>query len=343
MKAIGNLSIFITGAGGSIGSLLSLRIARLRPQQLTLLDSSEHALYRLRMFLEAENLCDRVTLLLGSVGDELLLEETIQSTSPDIIFHAAAHKHLPLLEEYALAAIRNNTLATNTLLRVAAEHKIRRTILLSTDKAASPTSVLGVTKHIAEIDTLCHGGIVVRLVNVLGSEGSVVPAFLRQMAADQAIAITHPGATRYFVTDEEAVDLLLTASVEAPDATTLVPAVYESQSIVELAHFLRRQCTPSSSSTIRYIGLSAGEKQNESLWSRDEDALAESFHDCLRVIVRRRPMDGAGEMDGMLALLRMAVDTRNLPQAMNQIQSLVPDYAPSRTVLQKVREHLEAR
>ncbi len=377
LDAIRNRSIFITGAGGSIGSLLSLRLARIRPRRLTLLDSSEQALYRLRACLAAEDLVDQATLRLGSVTDIRLLQDVFQSTSPDTIFHAAAHKHLPLLEEHPLAAIANNTLATNTLLRVGAEHRIRRMILLSTDKAVAPVSVLGLTKHVAEMDTIGHGGIVLRLVNVLGTHGSVVPAFLNQIAADQPVTITHPAAKRYFLTPEEAVDMLLTASIDAPLGATLVPAVFQSQSIVELARFLLAHCSPASSlgvfhasesarestgnprkeseargmgpghlgmgetlsSALRYIGLSAGEKQDERLWSADEVLLAESFHDSLRVIARRRTIEKTISLDAMLETLRIAVTARDLSKAMTHMQSLVPDYVPSSTVLQQLRMH----
>lgn len=339
LNSIKERSIFITGAGGSIGSLLSLRIARLGPRRLTLIDVSEQALYRLRVSLKAQNLDDRVTLLLGSVADRHLLEEAFSLTSPDLIFHAAAHKHLSLIEEYALAAIANNTLATNTLLRLASEYKIARTILLSTDKAVSPTSILGVTKHVAEMDTLCHRGIVVRLANVLGSEGSVVPTFLKQITTDHPINITHPAATRYFLTSDEAVDLLLTASMESPHTTTLIPAIFNSRSILELAHFLGRQCAHPCSSNIRYIGLSRGEKLQESLWSKDEEVLSHSFHGSLRVIAGKYPTYPASEMLARLESLRISVTSRNLPQAIRDLQSLVPDYSPSETVLGQIRSY----
>ncbi len=374
------MSIVITGAGGSIGKLLSLRIAHIRPRRLILLDCSEQALYHLRACLKVNNLYDQVTLLLGSITDARLLHETFHSTSPDTIFHAAAHKHLPLLEEHPLAAIANNALATDTLLRVAAEHNVLRTILLSTDKAASPASVLGITKHVAEMNTLRHGGVVLRLVNVLGTHGSVVPAFLNQIAAGKPITVTHPSAKRYFLTPEEAVDLLLTASIGASEATTLVPAVFQSHSILDLARFLLAHYAPSScssvfhssdtpehfslkprnqngthgfeeshfviggarSSAIRYIGLSAGEKQDETLWSADEVPLAESFHDSLRVIARRKTLESAISLDATLDTLRVAVSARNLSQAMAYMQSLVPDYVPSATVLQQLHRHTGA-
>ncbi len=339
LNSIADRSIFITGAGGSIGSLLSLRIARLKPRRLTLLDISEQALYRLRISLEAENLTDQVTLLLGSVADHLLLREAFSCSSPDILFHAAAHKHLPLIEEYALAAIANNTLATNMLLCAAAEYKISRTILLSTDKAVSPTSILGATKSVAEMDTLCHRGIVVRLVNVLGTEGSVVPAFLKQIENHQPITITDPKATRYFLTSEEAVDLLLTASIESAPATTLVPAIRSPQSILDLAHFLLTQLASPCASTIRYVGLGVGEKRHENLWSEDEEVLAESLHGSLQVVARQRPIYALDRINTMLGPLRIAVASRNLPEAMDHMQSLVPGYTPSETILRQIRIH----
>lgn len=339
LTTIADSSIFITGAGGSIGSLLSLRIARLKPRRLTLLDISEQALYRLRILLEAENLTDRVALLLGSVADHRLLREAFSCSSPNVLFHTAAHKHLHLIEEYGLAAIANNTLATNVLLCIAAEFKIGRTILLSTDKAVSPTSILGATKSVAEMDTLSHSGIVVRLVNVLGTEGSVVPAFLKQIEAGRPITITDPEATRYFLTSEEAVDLLLTASLEAPPATTIVPPLLHSHCIVDLARFLLTQRSSPCSSTIRYVGLGMGEKRHEHLWSNEEELLPESFHRSLRILARKKNIQTPAQMDTMLEPLRIAVCSRDLPGAMDQMQSLVPDYTPSENVLRQIRIH----
>jgi len=339
LDSIADRSIFITGAGGSIGSQLSLRIARLRPRKLTLLDISEQALYRLRASFESEMPGNRVSFLLGSVADSQLLDEAFSFTAPDLIIHAAAHKHLTLVEEHVLAAIANNTLATNTLLQLAAKHKIARTILLSTDKAVSPTSVMGATKHAAELDTLCHGGIVVRLANVLASEGSVAPIFMRQIAAGQPITITDSETRRYFLTGEEAVDVLLTASTEAPHSATVVPAISKSQSILDLAHFLAGHSTIHRPLNIRYIGLGVGEKQHEALWSLDEEAFSESFHGSLRVITNQRPIHRASEMRAKLELLRIAVNSRKLPQAVAYLQSIVPDYTPSDTVRRQVLEY----
>ena len=178
-------NILVTGAGGSIGSALAVRLARLLPHKLIVLEASESNLHELRSRFDRSQSADQPVsdsiCYLGSVTDEALLDEIFAQHQPDWIFHAAAHKHVPLLEDHPLAALTNNVLGTHALC-MRAEAGRSRMVLLSTDKAAAPASMMGATKRVAELIVLAMGGTVVRLGNVLASRGSVVETFTRQIA-----------------------------------------------------------------------------------------------------------------------------------------------------------------
>ena len=224
LDALAQLPILITGAGGSIGSALALRLGALSPPKLVLLEASESNLYALERDWAAAGIATPRSFILGSAADGALLEEVFSAHAPRIVFHAAAFKHVPLMEEQPLAAIANNIFVTETLVRRAAIHGAR-VVLLSTDKAVAPASVMGATKRVGEQIVLASGGTVLRLGNVLASRDSVAEIFARQIAQGGPITITDPAARRYFLTLDEAVNLLLTV------------AAYSEQSILLVARF----------------------------------------------------------------------------------------------------------
>ena len=328
-----NTAILVTGAGGSIGSALSLRLAALCPRKLVLLDASEQALYRLQVLLDNAGLLTHTRLILGNCCNSALLEDILEPQQ--LIFHAAAHKHVPLLERHPFEAIANNTIATLTLSESATRAGAARIVLLSTDKAAAPASILGATKRIAERVMLAHGGIALRLANVLGPEGSVSETFSRQIAAGGPITITARDAERYFLTGTEAVDLLLASALAAPARSLLAPQLTERHRITELARFLSSQLSPTNGPPVVFTGHRPGDKLREVFWFSDEHPSPSSIPGLLQIQASSHEIDLAVSI---LGTLREAVMKRDLPLAMDCIVRMVPGYSPSGTIMAQLKQ-----
>jgi FlaA1/EpsC-like NDP-sugar epimerase len=326
--------ILITGAGGSIGSALALRLGAIGPPRLVLLEASESNLYLLERDWAAAlaanpRAATPMTPILGSVADEELLEEIFAAHAPRIVFHAAAFKHVPLMEEQPLAAISNNIFATEALTQAAAAHGAR-VLLLSTDKAVAPASVMGATKRVAEQIVLASGGTVLRLGNVLASRDSVAEIFARQIAQGGPITVTDPAARRYFLTLDEAVDLLLTAAAHAEPAALLAPVLPATHYIAELARFMVRELNPEQEIAIQFTGPRPGDKESEALWSAADQTKASSL-DGMVLVETALPTEA--QLANRLAGLRAALDARDLRDALTHLRGLVPDYTPSGAVL----------
>lgn len=321
-------SVLVTGAGGSVGSALSLRLAALGVAKVVLLEASESHLFALQNAF-ADAAPDAATaFVLGGVGDGALLNELFAEHEPHMVFHAAAFKHVPLLEEQPFAAITNNITGTRVLARTAVQHGAR-VVLLSTDKAVEPTSVMGATKRIAEMMILAAGGTAVRLGNVLASRGSVAEVFAEALRAGHIMTVTDPAARRYFLTMEEAVNLLLAAALAEPGlfAAALDAPYY----IADLARFLARMLAPEREVTIEFTRLRNGDKEAELLWSARETVRPASVGlyaiESLQVRV----------LDEKLDALESAVRARDAAAALIMLQALVPDYTPS-TALRALAE-----
>ncbi len=331
LDAFVDTHILITGAGGSIGSALAPRLAQSGASRMVLLEASETRLYQLKQAMADTNGNADATFVLGSAGDGATLEELFAVYQPSIIFHAAAHKHVPLLETQPLAAIANNVFATEALVAAGAKHGAR-VVLLSTDKAVQPASVMGATKRVAERIVLASGGTVLRLANVLGSSGGVTEAFAQQIAHGGPMTVTDAEARRYFLTMEEAVDLLLAAahlSENTATAMLLGPALEADHSIAELAGFMARTLAPGREISIHFTGLRPGDKLVERLW--DDGECASSAADGLLLIRSNRPQPE--DFASGLAALRGALQERDLAAALKHLCALVPDYRPSESVL----------
>ena len=319
--------ILVAGAGGSIGSALAMRLAALDAPALILLESSERNLYSLeREFVEA-GLAERAIFLLGSITDCALLEEIFGAHAPRLVFHAAAFKHVPLLEKQPLAAIENNVFGTLSLVSAAAGARV---ILLSTDKAAAPGSVMGATKRVAEQIVLGAGGTAVRLGNVLASQGSVAEIFAEQIAAGGPITVTSPAARRYFLTVDEAINLLLWAAVEPGPASLLAPKLPAPQLVADLARFMAEALAPGCEIPVVFTGLRPGDKETEEFRSAGEGARAAASESMIRIEPRAM---STGQLHSLLSELRVAHDARDLPAAVNALRRLAPDYVPSPTLL----------
>ncbi|PJE27483.1 NDP-sugar epimerase, includes UDP-GlcNAc-inverting 4,6-dehydratase FlaA1 and capsular polysaccharide biosynthesis protein EpsC [Pseudooceanicola antarcticus] len=275
--------VLVTGAGGSIGAELSRQLARLGPARLILLDHSELALYDIAR--ELEGIAPEVSAVLGSVCDAALVTELLQGRRVEVIFHAAAYKHVPLVEDNPLSGLENNVIGTRVLAEAAARSGVGRMILISTDKAVRPTSLMGASKRLAEEVVQDLAGrstttrfAMVRFGNVMGSSGSVVPLFAEQIARGGPVTVTHPEVTRYFMTAEEAVRLTLLAGAYACGGEVFVLDMGAPQKILHLARQMilgagltpRDADHPDGEIEIRFTGLRPGEKLEEELLIGDD-------------------------------------------------------------------------
>ncbi|HMG87233.1 MAG TPA: SDR family NAD(P)-dependent oxidoreductase [Terracidiphilus sp.] len=318
--------ILITGAGGSIGSALARRLAS-AGARIILLESSENSLNDLQQDLAGGSA--NANFYLGGVSDRSLLDEIFSLHRPNLVFHAAAHKHVPLIEQQPLAAMANNIFATETLVASASAHNAR-IVLVSTDKAAAPAAMMGATKRLAEQIVLTSGGTVLRLGNVLASRGSVTEVFARQIASGLPLTVSDPAARRYFLTIAEAVELLLVAASEPQTHTLLVPLLPGPHFIADLARFMARTLVPDRESAIEFTHLRPGDKESEQLWSESETphpATAGSL------VCLHSPLPPRSQLHSVLATLHRAVQSRDPSAALADLRVLVPDYTPSQTVL----------
>jgi FlaA1/EpsC-like NDP-sugar epimerase len=321
-----NHPILITGAGGSIGSALALRLAA-EGARLILLESSENSLYELQHNFADFPHSRQAAFYLGSFADHLLLEEIFSLHHPYLVFHAAAYKHVPLLEDQPFAAIANNIFATETL-SVAAAANHARIVLLSTDKAVAPASIMGATKRTAEQIILGSNGTVLRLGNVFASDGSVTEVFARQLAAGIPLTVTDPAARRYFLTIQEAVSLLISAATEPQ--TLLAPDLPVPHFIADLARFMAHSLAPNHEASIEFTHLRAGDKESEQLWSANESPHPANASG---LIYLDSPSTPRAQMQSALATLRNTVKARDLSASLSALRILVPDYTPGSTLL----------
>jgi FlaA1/EpsC-like NDP-sugar epimerase len=327
IKAFIRNPILITGAGGSIGSALAFRLASVGAR-LILLESSESSLFELQSALADFSPNQPPAFFLGRDTERALLDDIFALHRPGLVFHAAAFKHVPLLEEQPFAAISNNIFATQTLATVASAYN-SRTVLLSTDKAVAPASVMGATKRVAEQIVLASGGTVLRLGNVLASRGSVAEVFARQIAASLPLTVTDPAARRFFLTLNEAVDQLIAAAA-APAASLYVPDLRISHFIADLARFMASTLAPMRDIDIEFTHPRAGDKEKEQFWSAEETPHPVSDNGLIKIDT---PLVSAPEIPRNLYRLRTSVHSRDLSTALSVLSSLVPGYKPSATVL----------
>jgi FlaA1/EpsC-like NDP-sugar epimerase len=306
-------------------------LAAYQPGLLVLLDTSEQNLFQLRRALASDFPSLRSYPFLGSAEDAVLLDEIFMRFGPAVIFHAAAHKHVELLEFNPFAAVRNNVLGTYTLAQAAIRHRSRALVLVSTDKAVHPHSVMGVSKRIAELLIVslsrpsCRMN-ALRLGNVIGSTGSVVPIFLDQMARGKPITMTHPDASRYFLSLDETIAALLAAGAYAGDGNILLP---EFGSPLRLAELAKSLFEPGRHLAIEYIGLRPGEKLSEDLIAPNETPERNSN---TSLTVLQTPKLSSEECAAVFRDLENCVSTRDSAALLEKLVSIVPEYWPSRVI-----------
>ncbi len=304
-------TILVSGGGGSIGSELCRQLARLRPQQLVILERSEYNLYSIELELRRKYPDLPLAAVLGDVGDAPAVEQLLRRYRPQAIFHAAAYKHVPMLEEQARAAVTNNVFGTRVLATLADRHGCEVFVMISTDKAVNPTNVMGASKRVAEI--VCQAMatwsktrfIIVRFGNVLGSTGSVVPLFQQQIAAGGPVTVTHPDITRYFMTIPEAAQLILQGSVIGSGGEIFVLDMGKPVKIAYLAEqlILLSGKRPGVDIEIVYRGLRPGEKLHEELFYAEE-RLAGTAHP--KILLARSEQPDADRLESTLAQLDKA-------------------------------------
>lgn len=330
-------TVLVTGGGGSIGSELCRQVMRFHPARLLVFDVYENCAYDLQMELQQKYGRDvPVTVLIGSIRDKKRLDEVFETYHPTVVFHAAAHKHVPLMEVSPAEAVKNNVFGTKNLLTSASEHGVERLVQLSTDKAVNPTSVMGCTKRLCEmlIQTFARNTdmkcVAVRFGNVLGSHGSVIPLFESQIKKGGPVTLTDPTIERYFMTIPEAAQLVLQAGALAESGSIYVLDMGEPVKIIDLARQLIRfyGYEPGVNMEIRIVGLRPGEKLYEELMMDEEqDKMRRTEHNKIFVAPPRK-IDLAVFYDQLSRLAQAA--EHNDEGVVQQLAEMIPTFTPVR-------------
>jgi FlaA1/EpsC-like NDP-sugar epimerase len=331
-SSLENKTILVTGGGGSIGSELCLQLARMQPQHLVVFDQSEFNLYSIDKHLQNQFPGLSIDIVLGDVTDRLAVQRVIGQYQPSVIFHAAAYKHVPLLENQVREAVHNNLMGTKNVAECAIDSGVERFVLISTDKAVNPTNVMGATKRAAEIlcQNLDKAGstrfITVRFGNVLDSAGSVVPLFREQIRRGGPVTVTHPDITRYFMTIPEACQLIMQAEAVGEGGEIFVLDMGQPIKIAYLAEQMIRLSgkKPGEDIEIQYVGLRPGEKLFEELFHDQEAILKTEFAKLYLAKARHFQHDWMQIIDELAAQCK----TLDEEKIRNLLKKLVPEFNP---------------
>ena len=315
--------MLVTGAGGFIASEMVRALAASGAGRIVLLEIAERALADLSREMAAKGHGGRCVAICGSVGDKARLQALFEEHRPEIVVHAAALKHVPRMEHDPFAAVETNALGTLRLAQLAHQHRARRMILVSTDKAVAPHSIMGASKRIAELAMLAHPGFAaVRLVNVIGSPGSVAPLFAEQIEQGGPVTVTHRKARRYFFTLHEVATLLAQAVAVGDADGILVPDPGEPVLIADLA---RRMIAASGREVpVVFTELRPGDKPEEMLVGPGERCVGRATEG-----LRRVAGPDAADLEEKMDALESAVAARDLAALLCSVDALVPDYEPS--------------
>jgi FlaA1/EpsC-like NDP-sugar epimerase len=331
--------VLITGAGGSIGSELCRQIVRFQPERIVLVDSSEANLYAIQMELKHRALYLDYATVLSTVQDRRTMDAVMKRYRPQVVFHAAAYKHVPMLERNPWQAVRNNIRGAHAIMESAVEHGVGRFILVSTDKAVRPTNVMGASKRVCEKLMYAYMGqgtvmMAVRFGNVVGSAGSVVPLFQKQIEAGGPVTVTHPEVTRFFMTIPEACQLILQAGALGTGGEIFILEMGTPVKIIDMALDLIRLSgkEPGKDIEICFTGLRPGEKLYEEIITEGE-GIVSTPHEKILVIRGNGDFAGHGDQDGyrrwLNERLKELSDTTNTYDAFlikQKLKMIVPEY-----------------
>src|SRR5215831_448987 len=336
-ESIADKSIMITGAAGSIGSELCRQVASFLPGKLVLLDQAESELFKIDQELRQRHPDMEIVPVVGDIRDYRTVDEVVSSHSIDSIYHAAAYKHVPMMETHVIEAVRNNIIGTWNLVGVAQKHQVPNFLMISSDKAVNPTSVMGVTKRIAELivsatsngrgdSTKC---VSVRFGNVIGSNGSVVPTFQSQISAGGPVTVTHPDMRRYFMSIREATQLVLQASTMGKGSEVFVLDMGEPVRILDLAYNMIQLAglTPDEDIEIRITGLRPGEKLFEEIAFEGENMLP-TYHEKIRIF--RGTVVEPDNLSAWMDQLQLLISRRDTDRILVHLEAVVPEYTPQR-------------
>lgn len=336
-----NKIVLVTGAGGSIGSELCRQIIRFKPRQLILFDASEHNLYQIEMEILHEIGFTNYIPVLGRIQEPELLSHVFKKYQPQVVFHAAAYKHVPMIEHNPWEAVTNNIIATHRLIETSVHNQVERFILVSTDKAVRPTNVMGASKRMTEKIMQCYCQkiaeksssevstrfMAVRFGNVLGSSGSVIPLFKKQIELGGPVTVTDPDMTRYFMSIEEAAQLILQAASMGEGGEIFILEMGTPIRIGQMARDLVRLCgrEPDSEIEIKYIGLRPGEKLHEELITEGE-GIVPTDHEKIMVL-RSTHANEANILESLPRLEKLAekLDANGIKKILGEI---MPNYSP---------------
>ena len=322
--------VLITGAGGTIGAELASQVAQFEPAKLVLIERSEFALYEVckRLSGEVRWQTARISSMLADIGDAETMNALIENEKPEFVLHAAAHKHVPIGEENPAEYLRNNCLATRSLAEICIRHDVDRFVMISTDKAINPSSVMGATKRAAEIMLLDMAKqakmrlTIVRFGNVIGSSGSVIPLFMEQIAAGQPVTVTHPDVTRYFIRTSEAISLVLQAATLGNDGQVFMLDMGEPIKIADLAHDLIRLSNHTDDDIpIVFTGLRPGEKLFEEIRLHGE-----SVHPTVhpQIVITDTPQPDAARVRKWIAEVQQ--QRLDATGAIEALRTLIPEF-----------------
>lgn len=346
--------ILITGAAGSIGSEIARQLSHLAPQLIILCDQAESALHELHLELKESNRDQAYHPFIGDVCNQARMELLFRTFQPHAVYHAAAYKHVPLMEHHPAEAIRVNVMGTRNLANLAVRYRTEKFVMVSTDKAVNPTNVMGASKRIAEIYVQTYfrqlqqraaersttfGGtrfITTRFGNVLGSNGSVIPRFQAQIAKGGPVTVTHPEITRYFMTIPEACQLVLEAGCLGQGGEIYVFDMGKPVKIIELAHKMIRLSglVPNKDVAIEFSGLRPGEKLYEELLNNQENTLP--THHKKIMIARVREYDFSVVEESVNALINLVQQQRTDREIVQHMKALVPEFKSNNSVYEEL-------
>jgi FlaA1/EpsC-like NDP-sugar epimerase len=331
-----NSRVLVTGAGGSIGSELCRQICRFRPERLVLYERAESPLYEIALELRGNFPYVHICSVLGDIRDRMQLSKAFELHQPKAVFHAAAYKHVPMMELQPWKAVKNNIVGTHNVIDVTNQYKVERFVLVSTDKAVRPWSVMGASKRVAELLVQGQNGcglsktkfMTVRFGNVVGSVGSVVPLFKKQIERGGPVTVTHPEMTRFFMTIPEACQLILQAGAMGEGGEIFILDMGRPVRIVDMARDLIRLSgfEPDVDIKIEYVGLRPGEKLHEELITKGEGIVPTSHE---KIMVLRPIWCDANMLNGTIDALKDLAYEQDSASIKKKIQEVVPEYKPA--------------